>query len=97
MRYIAFLYGIACYLLFLASFLGAIAFVGDLVPAIPVSVDRGPEAPLGIALLIDAVLLTLFAVQHSVITRPGDLRPLPARSAPHHARLPRRGHCLATL
>jgi protein-S-isoprenylcysteine O-methyltransferase Ste14 len=70
MRYLAFLYGIICYVLFLGVFLGAIAFVGDLVPMIPVSVDRGPAAPLEIALGIDALLLTLFAVQHSVMARP---------------------------
>jgi len=70
MRYLALLYGILCYVLFLGVFLGAIAFVGDLVPAIPVSVDRGPTEPTGIALGIDALLLTLFAVQHSVMARP---------------------------
>jgi protein-S-isoprenylcysteine O-methyltransferase Ste14 len=70
MRYFAFLYGICCYVLFLGAFLGAIAFVGDLVPAIPVSVDRGPTASIEVALGIDALLLTLFAVQHSVMARP---------------------------
>jgi methanethiol S-methyltransferase len=71
MRTLAFLYGILCYALFLGVFLGAIAFVGDLVPAIPVSVDRGPSSSPGLALVIDALLLTLFAVQHSVMARPG--------------------------
>jgi protein-S-isoprenylcysteine O-methyltransferase Ste14 len=70
MRQLAFLYGMVCYLLFLVAFLGSVAFVGDLVPAIPVSVDRGPAAPVGVALAVDAALLTLFAVQHSVMARP---------------------------
>jgi protein-S-isoprenylcysteine O-methyltransferase Ste14 len=70
MRYLALLYGVVCYVLFLGVFLGAIAFVGDLVPAIPVSVDRGPLATAGGALGIDVALLTLFAVQHSVMARP---------------------------
>jgi hypothetical protein len=69
MRQLAFLYGMVCYLSFLVAFLGAVAFVGDLVPAIPVSVDRGPAAPPGAALTVDAALLALLAVQHSVIAR----------------------------
>ena len=70
MRTIAFLYGLVSYAVFLVSFLGAVAFVGDLVPAIPISVDRGPDAPLALALAIDSALLGLFAVQHSVMARP---------------------------
>lgn len=62
-------YGVAVYGFFLATFLYAIAFVGNL--PVPRTVDRGPSASLGEALVIDVLLLGLFAVQHSVMARPG--------------------------
>lgn len=69
-RTLAFLYGLLSYTLFLGVFLYAIGFVGDLV--VPRTVDSGgPAAPLGEALLVNALLLGLFAVQHSVMARPG--------------------------
>jgi protein-S-isoprenylcysteine O-methyltransferase Ste14 len=62
------LYSVFSYLVFFAAFLYAIAFVGDL-PA-PKTIDSGAAGPLIPSLLVDALLLGLFAVQHSVMARP---------------------------
>lgn len=68
-RLFSLLYGAACYVLFLATFLYAIAFVAGI--GVPRHVDNGPAAPWPLALSIDLALLALFAVQHSVMARPG--------------------------
>jgi methanethiol S-methyltransferase len=63
-------YAGACYLLFVAVFLYAIAFLADAI--VPRTVDHGgPPAGTASAVAIDALLLAVFAVQHSVMARPG--------------------------
>jgi methanethiol S-methyltransferase len=61
-------YGVACYLAFLASFLYAMGFVGNW--GVPKSVDTGTPGSVIPSLLINAALLALFVVQHTVMARP---------------------------
>lgn len=62
------LYGAVSYIVFFGAFLYAIAFVDNL-PA-PKTIDSGPTGAFIASLLVNAVLLGVFAVQHSVMARP---------------------------
>lgn len=64
------LFALVAYAIFFATFLYLIGFVAN-APGLPLTVDRGPSAPLLVALTIDIALIGLFGVQHSVMARRG--------------------------
>ena len=67
-RWLFFIYGAACHLLFLGTFAYMAAFVGNFV--VTKSIDSATDEPLARAMLIDLTLLALFGIQHSVMARP---------------------------
>lgn len=69
MGLIAAVYGVICYVIFLGSFVYAVGFVGDVI--VPKTIDSGQNGAPAEALLIDLLLLGAFAIQHSVMARPG--------------------------
>jgi protein-S-isoprenylcysteine O-methyltransferase Ste14 len=66
-RIVFFAYGVAAYLVFLATFLYAVGFIGGI--AVPTTLDGPAAGPLLIALAADLLLLTVFALQHSIMAR----------------------------
>ena len=69
MKVIVFLYGIVSYALGVASLLYLICFISNIV--VPKTIDSAPEGGVGQAVLVDLILIGLFAFQHSVMARPG--------------------------
>jgi methanethiol S-methyltransferase len=67
-RVLFFAYGSVSYLIFFGTYLYAVGFVGNF--GVPTTLDGPPSGSLVTALLVDVGLLTLFAVQHSVMARP---------------------------
>jgi len=68
-RFIAFLYGLASYVAFFVAILYAIGFLSGLV--VPKSIDTGTAGPIAEAFIINLLLMSVFAVQHSVMARRG--------------------------
>ena len=68
-RILFFIYGVFSYAIFLGTFLYAIGFIGNF--GVPTALDGPATKPLGISLAIDLGLLTVFAVQHSLMARKG--------------------------
>jgi protein-S-isoprenylcysteine O-methyltransferase Ste14 len=68
-RLLILLYALVSYALFTVSFLYALGFVGNYV--VPKSIDIGSPANPGEAVIVNLLLMSLFAIQHSVMARPG--------------------------
>jgi methanethiol S-methyltransferase len=66
-RFTAFLYGILAYLAFFVTILYAIGFVTGLV--VPKTIDTGAVAPTAEAIIVNLLLMSVFALQHSVMAR----------------------------
>ena len=67
-RFSFLVYGLICYAIFFGTYCYAIGFVTNLV--VPTGLDSSPHSSFGFALLINAGMLLLFALQHSIMARP---------------------------
>ena len=66
-RFIAFIYGLASYILAAVTLLYAIGFVSGLV--VPKTIDTGISVPIAEAIIVNLFLMSVFALQHSVMAR----------------------------
>ncbi len=69
MRSVALCYGSTAYFVFLGTFLYAVGFVSQYI--VPKTINTGAVSPLPKALLVDLLLMSIFAVQHSGMARQG--------------------------
>ena len=67
-RVIALLYGLVAYVVFAATIIYSIGFVTGLV--VPKTIDSGLVGPPMQAIIVNLLLMSLFAVQHSIMARP---------------------------
>jgi protein-S-isoprenylcysteine O-methyltransferase Ste14 len=67
-RTIGLIYGLLSYVFFFVTFLYAVGFVENLY--VPKTIDVGGSAPATEALIVNLILMSLFAIQHSVMARP---------------------------
>jgi protein-S-isoprenylcysteine O-methyltransferase Ste14 len=68
-RFIGFLYGVVCYLIFFLTFLYLVGFLGNFL--VPKGIDSGASVAMAAGLLINVGLIALFGLQHSIMARPG--------------------------
>lgn len=67
-RVLGFIYGVIAYAGFMAWMIYMIGFLGHF--AVPISVDSGSVGPIGTAILINFLMVSIFAIQHTIMARP---------------------------